>query len=95
MTYEEAKKILDQVRCGEGGDVGAATIDCALYLTGDLELHEGERGAGMDSKIPQEDWRGRCRSRSILVGTNERRNLQSPWRRGFAFPVEADGARAC
>lgn len=95
MTYEEAKKILDHVRCGEGQQFGATAIDRALHVTGDLGVHERVGGQGMDSPVQEEDWRGRCRLRTILVGTSKRRNLQSPWRRGFAFAVEADGAGTC
>jgi hypothetical protein len=95
MTYEEAKKILDKIRDGDGDGYSSATINSALDLTGDLAVHEGERSKGVDSPVQEEDWRGRGRRRSILVGTNERRNLQSPWRREFAFSGQVDGARTC
>ena len=95
MTYEEAKKILDHIRCGEGQQFGATAIDCALHLTGDLAAHEGVRSKGMDEEIPEEDWRGRVRLRAILVGTNQARHRQNSWRGRFAFFGQADGAGTC
>lgn len=95
MTYEEAKKILDHIRCGEGQQFGATTIDCALHVTGDLGVYERVGSQGVDSPVQEEDWRGRCRERAILVGTNEKGYRQSPWRREFAFAAQVDGAGTC
>lgn len=95
MTYEEAKKILDHIRCGEGQQFGETTINCALNVTGDLDFHARVGGQGVDSPVQEEGWRGRCRERAILVGTNKKGYRQSPWRREFAFAVEADGAGTC
>jgi hypothetical protein len=95
MTYEEAKKILDQIRCGEGRAFAPATIDCALYVTGDLALFARERSKGVDSPIPEEDWRGRCRERASMVAGPQRGHRKDSGRRGFAFVAEADGGTAC
>jgi len=93
MTYEEAKQILDKVR--EGQSFASATIDCALYVTGDLALFSRERGKGMDSPIPKEDWRNRCRERALMVAGPQSGHRKDSGRRGFAFPCEVDGAGAC
>lgn len=65
MTYEEAKKILDAVR--EGADISSSKVRRSLWVTGDLRAHEKLRGSGVDSEVPEEDWRSRCRSRQIMV----------------------------
>ena len=70
MSYEQAQKILDRVR--EGWDYPEATIRRCLFLTGDLESHEELRGPGVDGPVQEEDWRGRCRSRQILVAAGLR-----------------------
>jgi len=93
MDYEQAKKILDEVR--EGVGYPSATIDCALYVTGDLALFARKRSKGMDSSIPKEDWRGRCRERAIMVAGPQSGHRKDSGRRGFAFPCEVDGGTAC
>lgn len=69
MTYAQAVQILDKVR--EGQPYPEATINRCLQLTGDLELHEGLRSAGVDSEIPAEGWRERLRQRQIMVGRSK------------------------
>lgn len=95
MTYEEAKKILDQVRDGRGAFFSDADINTALTVTGDLAVHEGVGSQRMDQEDQGQDWRARARERAILVGTNEKRHSQSPWRRWFAFIARDDGGRTC
>lgn len=65
MTYEEAKKILDAVR--EGAAVSSSKVRRSLWVTGDLRAHEKLRGPRVDLAAQDQDWRGRVRSRSILV----------------------------
>ena len=72
MTYEQAKKVLDQVRSGQGSAFREAEILLALWHTGDLGFHEAKRGEGVDEEIPPEDWRARCRARAIMVGGSKR-----------------------
>lgn len=45
MTHDQAQKILDRVREGEA--YPRSIVDRALCLTGDIDLHEAMRGAGM------------------------------------------------
>ena len=68
MNHEQAKKILDQVKAGQGDSFGENVICLALRYTGDLEFPETVGGQGMDQEISQEDWRGRVRQRAIMVG---------------------------
>ena len=70
MTYEEAKKILDAVR--EGAAVSSSKVRRSLWVTGDLRAHEKLRGTGVDSPVQEEDWRGRTRSRQIMVAASLR-----------------------
>jgi len=56
MTYEQAQKILDRVR--EGVNYPPGIVDFALFLTGDLDAHEENRGQGMGSEIQTQ---GPCR----------------------------------
>ena len=70
MTYEEAKKILDAVR--EGADISSSKVRRSLWVTGDLRAHEKLRGQGVDSTVQEEDWRGRTRSRQIMVDASLR-----------------------
>ena len=70
MTYEEAKKTLDAVR--EGASVSSSQVRRSLWITGDLRAHEKLRGPGVDQEAQEEDWRGRVRSRSILVAASLR-----------------------
>ena len=93
MTYEEAKQILDKVR--EGQSFASATIDCALYVTGDLALFARKRSEGVDSPISEEGWRGRCRERALMVAGPQSGHRKNQRGRGFAFPDQPDGAGAC
>jgi hypothetical protein len=72
MTYEEATKVLDQVRAGQGSGFGEAEILLALWYTGDFGLHEAVRSQGVDSPVQGEDWGARCRARAIMVGASKR-----------------------
>jgi len=72
MNYEQATKVLDQVRAGQGSAFGEAEILLALWHTGDLGPHEAMRGARVDQEIPDEDWRARVRARAIMVGESQR-----------------------
>lgn len=72
MNYEQAKKVLDQVRAGQGSAFSEAEILFALWHTGDFGLHEAMRSEGVDEEIPPEDWRARCRARAIMVGASKR-----------------------
>jgi hypothetical protein len=49
MTHEQAQKILDKVR--EGVAYPASIVDFALFLTGDIESHEANRGEGMGRAV--------------------------------------------
>lgn len=95
MTYEQAKKILDKVRGGEGDQYCEAAINRALHVTGDLAAHERVRSQGVDQEVQAKDWRGRCRERAILVAGPQRGNRKDTGRGRFAFTGGADGERAC
>ena len=71
MNYEEAKKILDQIRSGQGSGIDQADIYLALWFTGDVRTHAPMRSEGVDQEIPPEDWRARCRQRAIMVGKSK------------------------
>ncbi len=71
MNYEQATKVLDQVRAGQGAAFGEAEILLALWHTGDFGSHEAVRSEGVDQEIPAEDWRARCRARAIMVGRSK------------------------
>ena len=68
MNHEEAKKILDQIRLGQGSGFSSLVIRLALWHTGDTRPHEAVRSQGVDQEIPAEDWRARARQRAIMVG---------------------------
>ena len=72
MNYEQATKVLDQVRSGQGSAFGEAEILLALWHTGDLGFPEAKRSEGMDEEVSAEDWRARCRARAIMVGESKR-----------------------
>ena len=69
MNYEEAKRILDQV--SEGRPHAEDRIIYALYLTGDIELHAGLRGQGVDAEIPPESFHAWRRERTSMVGRGQ------------------------
>ena len=71
MTYEEANKVLDQVRAGQGAGFSEAEILLALWHTGDFGLHAAMRSEGMDQEVQSDDWRARCRKRAIMVGRSK------------------------
>lgn len=66
MTYEEAKRILDESREGVNHDRRA--IYLALRITGDIGAPKKLRSKGVDSEIQNQDWRARIRERAIMVG---------------------------
>jgi len=70
MTYEEAKKNLDAVR--EGGYVSSSAIRRSLWVTGDLRASKKLRSPGVDLAAQDQDWRGRVRSRQIMVAASLR-----------------------
>ena len=72
MNHEQATKVLDQVRAGQGAGFGEAEILLALWHTGDFGLHEAMRSEGVDTPVQGEDWRGRIRERAIMVGASKR-----------------------
>lgn len=72
MNYEQATKVLDQVRAGQGSAFSEAEILLALWHTGDFGLHEAMRSEGVDTPVQGEDWRARCRERAIMVGASKR-----------------------
>lgn len=72
MNYEQATKVLDQVRAGQGSAFSEAEILLALWHTGDFGLHEAMRSEGVDAPVQGEDWRARCRERAIMVGASKR-----------------------
>ena len=49
MTHEQAQKILDKVR--EGVAYPSGVVDFALFLTGDIESYEANRGEGMGGAV--------------------------------------------
>ena len=72
MNHEQATKVLDQVRAGQGSAFSEAEILLALWHTGDFGLHEAMRSEGVDQEVQSEDWRGRVRERAIMVGASKR-----------------------
>ena len=70
MTYEEAKKNLDSVR--EGRPVSSSAIRRSLWVTGDLRAPQKLRGPGVVEAAQDQDWRGRVRSRQIMVAASLR-----------------------
>ncbi len=70
MTYEEAKKNLDAVR--EGCTVSSSKVRRSLWVTGDLRAPEKLRSPGVVETLQDQDWRGRVRSRQIMVAASLR-----------------------
>jgi hypothetical protein len=70
MIYEEAKKNLDAVR--EGRYVSSSAIRRSLWVTGDLRASKKLRSPGVVEPLQDQDWRGRVRSRQILVAASLR-----------------------
>lgn len=70
MNRHEANQILDKAREGHPCSEACA-IEC-LHITGDIGAHAPVRSEGMDDEISPEDWRGRVRSRAILVGRSKK-----------------------
>jgi len=71
MTYEEANKVLDQIRNGQGAGFNEAEIYLALWHTGDFRPPTFVRSQGVGEEVPGKDWRARCRERAILVGKSK------------------------
>lgn len=71
MTYEQAKKILDQIRNGQGADFIEDEIYLALWHTGDFRPPTTVRSKGVDQEVSPKDWRARCRERAIVVGKSK------------------------
>ena len=69
MTREEANRILDNLK--EGSDYPLAVINRCLDYTGD-RAHAPMRSAGMEGPLPDEGYRGRLRSRALLVDASLR-----------------------
>jgi hypothetical protein len=65
MNHEQAHQILDKYRDGE--QYSSFTINQALYLTGDIGVHERERGAGMDRTIQHQEIPSRFTGSEIMV----------------------------
>jgi hypothetical protein len=70
LTHEETKEILDGAR--QGYPYPETLILKCLYITGDCRTHEAVRGKGLDQEEEDQDWRGRVRSRAILVGRSKK-----------------------
>ena len=75
MSHYEAIKILDRIK--DGANYSLATINQALFLTGDIDGYQfsgmdGSYGsAGMDCAIqPQGDIAGSSRSTQLVDGCN-------------------------
>ena len=72
MTRYEANQKLQQVRSGDLRAIGKAEITELLILTGDAGAYAPVRSEGVDAQACDEDWRGRVRSRAIVVGQSKR-----------------------
>jgi hypothetical protein len=68
MTHEQAQKILDKVR--EGVAYPASIVDFALFLTGDIESYEANRGQGMGREIQTQGQTSWGRAGQDLVERN-------------------------
>jgi|Laugrespbdmm15dd_1035085.scaffolds.fasta_scaffold48456_2 hypothetical protein len=75
MSHYEATKILDKIK--DGADYTLATINQALFLTGDIDEHQFSRmdgsygSAGMDCAIqPQGNIAGSSRSTQLVDRCN-------------------------
>lgn len=82
MTHEEAHKILNRIR--DGVAYPQAVTCKALYLTGDLDLHEAMRGSGMDPSVFQKNPRDWKAGGGELVGQNQVRHSQAQRRESHA-----------
>ena len=69
MTYDQAKKILDQVK--DGVEHPILVVCEALAIVEGLRNNTQFRGEGVDSEEEKKDWRGWVRSRAILVGNSK------------------------
>jgi hypothetical protein len=69
MNKHEANQILDKAR--EGEPCAEDFITLLLHVTGDLGAHAPMRGKGVDIEASAQDWRGRLRQRTILVGRSQ------------------------
>lgn len=65
MNYEQAHKILDRAKDGEQFSI--FTINQALFLTGDIGVHERDRSAGMDRTIQHQEIPSRFTGSEIMV----------------------------
>ena len=70
MNKHEANKILDKAREGEPCPEDFITL--LLHITGDLGAHAPMRSKGVDIEASAQDWRGRVRQRTILVGRSQK-----------------------
>jgi hypothetical protein len=70
MNRYEANQILDKAR--EGHPCSEARALQCLYITGDAGVHAPVRSEGVDDEASPEDWRGRIRSRAIVVGRSKK-----------------------
>jgi len=68
MTRYEANQILDQIR--DGIPHPTSVTNRCLNLTGDLELHERLRGAGMAEEEERKSWRRGRGEDDSMVGEN-------------------------
>lgn len=69
MNKREANQILDKAREGEPCTEDFTTL--LLHITGDLGAHAPMRSKGVDIEASAQDWRGRVRQRTILVGRSQ------------------------
>ena len=69
MNRHEANQILDKSR--EGLLYPEEWITLLLHITGDLGAHAPMRSEGVDIEASAQDWRGRVRQRTILVGRSQ------------------------
>ena len=69
MNKHEAKQILDKAREGVPCPEDFTTL--LLHITGDLGAHAPMRGKGVDIEASAQDYWGRLRQRTILVGRSK------------------------
>lgn len=69
MTYDQAKKILDQVK--DGVEHPILVVCEALAIVEGLRGNSQFRGSNLDTNEEKEGWRGWVRSRAILVGNSK------------------------
>ena len=68
MTYEQANRILDNIR--SGATYPSRIVDFALFLTGDYDAYEETRGQGMAAAVSAEDARRWGYASSGMVAGN-------------------------